>query len=652
MIKQAIEMVCFFALQNMNETNDIYRNKISTEGIQRLLASDMVEGIGPGYAKKLVETFGGSTLRILIEEPEKCSAVKGIGEARVHKASESLRSLRYPIPLLAFLFSCGISEMHIDRILGKYRNRAETVILKDPYYMVEDVWQLHFHTVDKIGKVLGIPPNDPRRLQAAIVGAVKHFADEGHLFATIPEMLQYASGITGVTQEEIENQIDATIEDGRIVRSRGVLYLPVFYNAEKEGAEKLLALAKEAPHKVKASDIPSTDGNGISYSPIQMEAIRMLLNNPVSVLTGGPGSGKTTVLRAVIDVLEKEGKHVTLCAPTGRAAKRMTILTGREASTIHRLLGYRQGEGYHKKQIETDVLIIDEGSMMEQVLFNHLLDAVGPGTQVIMVGDVDQLPAIGAGDVMRDMIEAPTIPVAHLNENFRQEEGSQIAESAKAINSGKMPESQPDSDFMIIPESTTKRIHDRILSLVADELPHDKGIPSTEILVVTPQQIGPLGAKQLNADLQQRLNPEGPALKRGETTFRLGDPVMQTSNSKDRGVYNGETGKIVEVNLDEQILTVEFSDGNRSTYLRSELSELTLGYATTVHKLQGSEVKNIVFPVTMAHRPMLYRNLLYTGVSRASRLCVLVGEEEALRYAVENTQACTRNSNFRHRLAI
>ncbi len=635
----------------MKDTQNILSDKITSEGIERFLSSDFVEGIGPAYAHRLVDAFGKDTLRILEDNPEKCSDIKGLGEARALKASESLHNIKYPLPLLAFLFSCGISEMHIERILGKYRKRTETVVTKDPYYMVEDVWQLHFHTADKIGKALGFPPNDPNRLQAAIVGAVKHFADDGHLFATVPEALSWASNITGVPQEEIEKQIDATIEDGRIVRSRGVLYLPVFYKAEKEGAEKLLALAKEAPEKINVYDIPTTDGNGIAYSPIQMKAIETLLKSPVSVLTGGPGSGKTTVLRAVIDVLEKEGKHVTLCAPTGRAAKRMSMLTGRDASTIHSLLGYRQGEGYHNKQIDTDVLIIDEGSMMEQVLFNHLLDAVGPDTRVILVGDVDQLPAIGAGDVMRDMIKSDAIPVATLNENFRQEEGSAISESARAINQGVVPESHADSDFIIIPESTPRRIHDRILSLGADEIPKEKGISPSDILVVTPQQIGPLGAIQLNLDLQERLNPDSPFLQRGKTTFRLGDPVMQTSNSKERGVYNGESGKIVDVNPEKQTLVVEFSDGNRSTYKRSELSELTLAYATTVHKLQGSEVKNIVFPVTMAHRPMLYRNLLYTGVRRASRLCVLVGEEEALRYAVENTPATTRNSNFRHRLS-
>lgn len=624
---------------------------ITLEGIIRLLSSDMVEGIGPAYAKKLVETFGYDTVRVLSDEPDKCLSVKGLGETRAKKASESIRNLRQNLDFLAFLFSCGVSEIFIDRILGKYRKRAESIALEDPYSMVENVWQLSFFTADKIGKRLEIAQNDPRRLKGALVTAVKHFSDNGHLFGTPEKVLEYAADITGVEKDKIESQIDAVVAEGRIVRSRDVLYLPVFYNAEKAAAEKLVALMQTDTKEIQASDIPNSDGKDIAYSPKQQKAMEIILNSPVAILTGGPGSGKTTVLRGVIDVLEKDGKRVTLAAPTGRAAIRMSTLTGREATTIHRLLGYRQGEGYNKKQIETDVLIIDEGSMLEQVLFDHLLDAVGPGTKIIIVGDVDQLPAIGAGDVMRDMIESTAIPVASLDENFRQEEGSGISEGAKAINSGEFPESHPEGDFMIIPENTTKRIHDRILSLVADELPSTKGIDPSDILVVTPQQIGPLGARQLNTDLQQRLNPDGPALQRGETIMRLGDPVMQTSNSKERGVYNGETGKIVEVNPEDQTLTVEFTDGNRSRYGRSELSELTLAYATTVHKLQGSEVRNVVFPVTMAHRPMLYRNLLYTGVSRATRLCVLVGEEEALRYAIENATPNIRNSNFKHRLS-
>ena len=448
----------------------------------------------------------------------------------------------------------------------------------------------------------------------------------------------------------MRDAVKPLVESGRLVESKGGLYLPVFYKAEKEGAAKLMELASTAVEYFPVERLPRVSEEGHEYSEEQLSALETALNSPVSVLTGGPGSGKTTVLKGVIEAMEREGKKVLVAAPTGRAAKRASNLTGADATTIHRLLGYRQGEGYHTKAIDTDMLIIDEGSMMEQVLFDHLLQALRPGTRVVLVGDVDQLPAIGAGDVLRDLIASGSVPVARLSENFRQGEGSLIAAGARSINAGELPESDTERDFMMIEEESVKGIHDRILSLMAEELPSRYGIAPGDIQVVTPQQIGPLGARQLNIDLQARLNPSGPALRRGSTTMRLGDPVMQTANSRERGVYNGEVGKIVEVDTEGQKIKVEYSDGRESEYSRSELSELVLAYATTVHKLQGSEVRYMIFPVTMAHKPMLYRNLLYTGVSRATELCVLVGEEEALRYAVGNSPDSTRNSNFKYRL--
>ncbi len=623
---------------------------LTEQGVERFLSGDKVEGIGPVYARKIVERFGTDALDVIRDEPEKLEEIPGIGAARAEAASDSLRALARPVRLLAFLCSCGVSEMFIDRIFGKYRSRAEKIIITDPYYMVEDVWQLSFLTADKIGRALGIAADDPRRLRGALVTAVKHYAEDGHLFATIDEAVGHAAAVAHADAGKVRDEIQATVDDGRLVLSRGVLYLPVFYKAEKEGAEKLGLLASEHMEHGPDDEIPRFTESGHPYSPAQLEAISKALDSPVMVLTGGPGSGKTTVLRAVIDTMERRGKKVVLCAPTGRAAKRMTMLTGREARTIHRLLGYRQGEGYAKRMIEADALIIDEGSMMEQVLFNHLLDALRPGTQVILVGDADQLPAIGAGDVLRDLIDSGSVAVARLDENFRQGEGSMIASGARAINAGEIPDNAPDSDFMIVEEESTGAIHDRIVSLMAEELPSARGISPSEIQVVTPQQIGPLGARQLNIDLQQRLNPEGPALRRGTTIMRLGDPVMQTANSRERGVYNGETGIITAVFPELQTLEVTFADGRKSQYKRIEMSELVLAYATTVHKLQGSEVKNMIFPITMAHKPMLYRNLLYTGVSRATDLCVLVGEKEALRYAIGNAPAGSRNSNFKHRL--
>lgn len=623
---------------------------LTLAGVEKFLASQWVEGIGPVYARRLVEKFGIDAWRVLRDKPEMTVNVPGVGESRAQAASDSLRNIKRPAELVAFLYSCGLTDLFIDRIFGKYRNKAEEIILRDPYSMVEDVWQLSFFTADKIGRLLNISDNDSRRLRGALITSVKHFADEGHLFATPDEAVDHAASIASVSPDEIRNQIQTVVEEGRLVKSRNGLYLPVFYKAEKEGADKIAMLSACTMKPIAENNIPQLTGDGEPYSQAQLKAISTAVNSPFMVLTGGPGSGKTTVLRGIIDTLESQNEKVVLCAPTGRAAKRMTALTGSEATTIHRLLGYRQGEGYNTHLIDASTLIIDEGSMMEQVLFNHLLDALRPGTRIIMVGDVDQLPAIGAGDVLRDLIDSNTIPVIRLDDNFRQTKGSLIASGANSINSGEIPESDNERDFIIIEETGTKAIHDRIIKLMTEELPEKRGISPTEIQIVSPQQIGSLGARQLNIDIQQHLNPEGPALQRGNSIMRLGDPVMQTANSRERGVYNGEIGRITAVTPETQTLEVTFTDGRKSIYKRSELTELILAYATTVHKLQGSEIKHMIFPITMAHKPMLYRNLLYTGVSRATDLCVLVGEPEALQYAVSTTPATTRNSNLKYRL--
>lgn len=637
----------------MSDTNsdiDMQVLPSTTKGIESFLAGSFVEGIGPVYARKLVEKYGKEIIPVLKDNPSVITGISGLGANRVSTASKSLNELKLPLEILLFLYSCEIPELFIGRILDKYKRKVKDIILRDPFDMVEDVWKLSFFIADKIGKLLNIKDDDPRRLRGALVTAVKHHADNGHLFAKPEEALEYASQITGIETAKINEVIDSLINDHRLIKSRGGLYLPVFYEAEKNGANKLLQLASTPVEEVESEIIPNFDINGNRYTPVQLAAIRTALENPVMVLTGGPGSGKTTVLKGIIDIISKSGKSIILTAPTGRAAKRMSVLTGCEAQTIHRLLGYREGEGYHKKNIETDLLIIDEGSMMEQVLFNHLLQAIKPGNKVLIVGDVDQLPAIGAGDVMRELITSGKIPVVTLDENFRQKEGSAIAAGARAINSGNMPETNLKEDFIIINEHGIPAIHDKILELIEKELPQQYGMKPSDIQIVTPQQMGPLGARQLNMEIQKLLNPSGPEIKRGNSVFRLGDPVMQTANSRDRNLYNGETGRIIEIDPEGKFIIVGFQDGKESKYDRSELSELVLAYATTVHKLQGSEVDYMIMPVTMSHRPMLYRNLLYTGVSRARKLCVLVGEDEAIRFAIDNKREATRNSNFSNRL--
>lgn len=637
------------ALMENTHENDI-ELPITEQGVIDFLASDAVDGIGQAYATRLVEKYGLDVVEILKERPDFIEGIKGLGVQRIEDASKSLREIKHPIDLTLFLFSAGVPHLYIDRIFGKYRRHTRDVILHDPYQMVEDVWRLSFFTADKIGKALGIDPDDPRRLRGALLTAVKHYAEEGHLFATERQAVDYASKIAGVDSRKVEAVIPSLLEDDRLVQSKGGLYLPVYYEAEKNCAKRLLALAEAKVKTPDVVEIPDFDMLGHVYTPKQKEAMLMAIENPVMVLTGGPGSGKTTVLKGILDHFSNAGLSFTLVAPTGRAAKRMSALTGHEATTIHHLLGYRMGEGYYNKSIDTDLLVIDEGSMLEQVLFDHLLEAVGMGTRIIVVGDVDQLPAIGAGDVMRDMIKSGVIPVARLDENFRQKEGSMIAANAMAINHGEMPEAKEEESFIIVDAKGQKAIHEKILSLVSEEIPEKYSISSGNIQVVTPQQMGPLGARQLNVDLQECLNPDGPEIRRGFSIMRLGDPVMQTANSRLRGLFNGEIGRIVEVDPDQKWLVVEFAGGKESVYQRSDLSELTLAYATTVHKLQGSEVDYMVMPMTMSHKPMLYRNLLYTGISRARRLCVLVGEEEAIRFAVSNNRDSVRNSNFHVRL--
>lgn len=620
------------------------------EGAESFLSSAFVPGIGKVYAKRLVEANGPEIIERLASDPGDIKDISGIGESRMKIASEAIKSMEPELGLMSILFSAGVPELFVQRIRGKYRKKASEIIQKDPYRMVEEVWRLSFFTADKIGKFLGIPIYDSRRICGAILTSIKHFAENGHVCAPRKDLIKYASIISKVPEAEILPEIEVLKKDERINELNGSLYLPVYFDAEWHGAKVISDLMSGGRQDKIDLQIPEMDITGHRYTNLQREAIEAALTNPVMILTGGPGSGKTTVLKGIIDILDREKKKVILVAPTGRAAKRMTALTGKDAFTIHRLLGYRQGEGYRKRKIDTDVLIIDEASMLEQVLFNHLLQSIKSNTRLILVGDVNQLPAIGAGNVLMDMIVSGKIPTICLTENFRQMNGSKIAECAALLNEGKIPEFNDSDDLMFVDAKGIKGIREKVVELVTEILPEKKRIQSKDILVVTPQQIGELGVKHFNEILQTKINPYGKEITRGKTIMRLGDPVMQTSNSSVRGVYNGELGTIIQIDEETKSLTVEFSDGRKSIYKGTEIGELVLAYAISVHKLQGSEVNYMVMPLTLHHKPMLYRNLIYTAVSRAKDLCVFVGEREALELAVNNDEASRRNSNFKERL--
>lgn len=624
--------------------------KFSADGLVAFLGSSFTKGIGKVFAKRIVDRFGFEITDPSFDFSTRLQEIPGLGEQKIREFVIGLENLKVPLPTLATLFSAGLSEADIEKIVAHYGKRLEKVLETDPYDMVENVWKLSYFTADKLGKFLDFQFDDERRIRGALLTAVKIYAEEGSLFASEEEALNLASKISGVSVDKIKPQIDVLVGKGRLVRSLDGIYLPPYFKAEKEAVEKLRAIIEKKNENLQKLIIPEKDLEGHTLSDNQRKAIKTVLNNKVTVITGGPGTGKTTTLNGIISLLLNSDKKVTLVAPTGRAAKRMTELTGHEASTIHRLLGYSMGRGYKNKRFETDLLVVDEASMLEQVLFNHLLQAVDRDTRILLVGDINQLPPIGAGNVLPDLIDSGLVPVIKLEENFRQRDGSRIAGNAEAIKQGELPSEEPSEDYIFVEEKNSDSIKERIFSLILKEIPSYTGIHPQDILLVTPQQEGPLGAKQLNKELQEKINPGVLELKRGLKLFKIGDKVMQTVNSSERGIYNGETGIVSNIDPEKGWLEVRFKDGKVSQYDAKELKELSLAYATTVHKLQGTETDYMVMIVSTAHRPMLYRNLLYTGISRAKKLCVIIGEEKALKMAVETTDKNRRNSNFKNRL--
>ena len=623
---------------------------LSSEGLRRFLESPYVKGIGAVYAPKLVEAFSFDLLRPDFDFATISEAVPKLGPIKAKEIQESLASLKFPHEAAVLLYSAGLSDVEVEKILSHYGKKAMVALTEDPYDMVENAWKVSFFTADKLGKWLEISTDDPRRIRGALLTAVKFYAERGSLFATEEQALGTASSLTGASVELVKPQLDYLVDVGRLVRSENGIYLPVYYDAEKDTARKLAELInRQRPEEVEY-DLPVTDIDGNHLNEDQIKALKTILSHPVTVITGGPGTGKTTAVRGIVRLFEDMDRKVILVAPTGRAAKRLSDLAGAEAKTIHRLLGYSMGRGYRNKHFDAGILVIDEASMLEQVIFKHLLDALDVNTKIVLVGDTNQLPAIGAGDVLNDMIKSGTIPVVKLSENFRQKAGSEIAATAEAIKRGISPERGGVKDFILIPEKRPKDIAMTVLDLVAEGIPRDFGVDPKDIQVVSPQQDGPLGARELNIEIQRRVNPEGPELKSGRKILRLGDRVMQTANSSEREIYNGETGWISEVNEELKYLEVTFHDGKKLRYGKERLRELSLAYATTVHKLQGSETDYMVMVLSGIHKNLLYRNLLYTAVSRARKLCVLVGEEKAIETAMRNESPSIRNSNFGHRL--
>lgn len=628
-------------------------------GIEKYLGSGLVKGIGPKFAKLIVGHFGTDTIEVIETDIERLYEVPGIGKKRVEKIRESWEKQKDIKNVMLFLQGFGVSTAYAAKIYRQYGKESIDKVKENPYRLADDIWGIGFKTADGIARKMGYEMNDERRLRSGLIYTLNQLADEGHCYAEEELLIATAKQMLEADEGCIRTAMTHAIETEDLMLDGTAIYLPPFYYAECGTANRLNTLV----HTKEEGSIFTTRFDlgklqretGIEYDEVQVEAIRQAIASKVMVLTGGPGTGKTTTTKAIIAALQSAGMRILLAAPTGRAAKRMSEATGMEAKTIHRLLEYNPQDGYKRNDenpLEGDALIVDECSMIDIILMNNLTKALPTTMRLVLVGDIDQLPSVGAGNVLRDIIDSGVIPVVRLTRIFRQAQSSRIVMSAHAINRGCFPDisNGQHTDFFFMKQEEPEKVAESIVSLVRDRLPKAYRQPTANIQVLTPMQRGVVGAANLNMALQQALNHNTAALARGGYTFKEGDRVMQLRNNYDKDVYNGDLGYVRSVDMEERTLTVDF-DGQMVEYEASELDELTLAYATTIHKSQGSEYPIVVMPVLMTHYVMLQRNLIYTGITRAKKICVLVGQTKALAYAIHNMKVLKRNTRLKERLA-
>lgn len=628
-------------------------------GIEKYLGSGLVKGIGPKFAKLIVGHFGTDTIEVIETDIERLYEVPGIGKKRVEKIRESWEKQKDIKNVMFFLQGFGVSTAYAAKIYRQYGKESIDKVKENPYRLADDIWGIGFKTADGIARKMGYEMNDERRLRSGLIYTLNQLADEGHCYAEEQQLIATARQLLEADEECIRTAMTHAIETEDLMLDGTGIYLSPFYYAECGTANRLSTLVhtKEVGSIFTARfDLAKLQREtGIEYDEVQVEAIRQAIASKVMVLTGGPGTGKTTTTKAIIAALQSAGMRILLAAPTGRAAKRMSEATGMEAKTIHRLLEYNPQDGYKRNDenpLEGDALIVDECSMIDIILMNNLTKALPTTMRLVLVGDIDQLPSVGAGNVLRDIIDSGVIPVVRLTRIFRQAQSSRIVMSAHAINRGCFPDisNGQHTDFFFMKQEEPEKVAETIVSLVRDRLPKAYRQPTANIQVLTPMQRGVVGAANLNMALQQALNYNTAALVRGGYTYKEGDRVMQLRNNYDKDVYNGDLGYVHSMDMEERTLTVDF-DGQLVEYEVSELDELTLAYATTIHKSQGSEYPIVVMPVLMTHYVMLQRNLIYTGITRAKKICVLVGQTKALAYAIHNMKVLKRNTRLKERLA-
>ena len=628
-------------------------------GIEKYLGSGLVKGVGPKFAKRIVQKFGKDTLDVIEDTPDELIKVEGIGKIRVERIKKSWQEQKEIKNIMLFLQSHEVNTTHATKIFKTYGSDSISVVQENPYRLAEDVWGIGFKTADMIAQKLGIEKGRFIRLRSGLFYTLNKLSENGHCYGDREQLINKAVELLEVDAPELEMTLDEMLRTEDVIKDEEAIYLPPFFFSETGCARRLIKLmlsGRKVKMDVQAVMSQVLQQSGITYDEIQLEAIRMAISSKVMILTGGPGTGKTTTTMGIISAYRRAGCRITLAAPTGRAAKRMSETTGMEAKTIHRMLEYKPPEGYQKNEenpLEGDVLILDECSMIDVMLMYNLLKAVPEHMTLLMVGDTDQLPSVGAGNVLKDIIASGRVPVVRLTRIFRQAQGSRIIMNAHRINRGEPIDMRggKNSDFFIAAKETNEEVVDTLVKFCTKNLPCYYHVNAfQDIQVLTPMQRGTCGAANLNQVLQEAMNPSKIFLRRSGTQYRLHDKVMQIRNNYDKEVFNGDIGTICKVDMEERELTVDY-EGREILYDVSELDELVLAYAITIHKAQGSEYPIVVMPFTMSHFVMLQRNLLYTGVTRAKKILVLIGEKKAVSYAIRNETTAARNTKLAKRLA-